>query len=63
MIFEGGRRKAVALALLAVLAGIAWRFMDAGNVRTVVLILLGGFALRVLLTSARPRYDSEESPE
>jgi hypothetical protein len=63
MIFEGGRRRAVALAALAVLAAIAWQMLDPGRVRNVVWILLGGFALRIVLTPGRPRYDNEESPE
>ena len=63
MIFEGIRRKLVALGALAVLAAIAWRTLDAGNIRTLVFVLLGGFALRVALTAGRSRYDEEENPE
>ena len=63
MVFEGARRRIVALAALAVLAAIAWQFLDAGKVRTIVLILLGGFALRIALTPGRSRYDREESSE
>jgi hypothetical protein len=61
MVFEGGRRKLVALAVLAVLAGLAWRTIDPGKVRTLVFVLLGGFALRIALTAGRSRYDEEES--
>jgi hypothetical protein len=63
MIFEGARRRIVALAALAVLAAIAWQILDAGRIRTIVWILLGGFALRIALTPGRPRYDREESAE
>jgi hypothetical protein len=59
----GGRRKAVALAGLAILAAAAWYTMDAGKVRILVMILLGGFALRVALTDNRSRYDEERPPE
>jgi hypothetical protein len=56
------QRKAVALLVLGVLAALAWSTMDAGKVRMLVFVLLGGFALRVLLTSGR-RYDEEENPQ
>ena len=54
-----GKRKLVALAFLAILAALAWYTMDAGKVRLVVLILLGGFALRIALTAGSPRNDLE----
>jgi hypothetical protein len=60
MVFEGGRRKLIALALLVVLAALAWRTIDPGRVRTLVLVLLGGFALRIALTAGRSRYDEEK---
>lgn len=63
MAVAGGRRKAVALAGLAILAILAWNTMDAGKVRLLVMILLGGFAFRIALTGARPRYDEAEPPE
>jgi hypothetical protein len=59
---RGWQRKLVALLVLAVLAALAWGTMDAGKVRMLVFVLLGGFALRVLLTSGR-RYDEEENPQ
>ena len=62
MRFEGVQRKVIALLLLAVLAALAWSTMDAGKVRMLVFVLLGGFALRVLLT-AGARRDEEESPQ
>ncbi|HZU10211.1 MAG TPA: hypothetical protein VFA02_09930 [Pseudacidobacterium sp.] len=55
---RGLQRKVVALLALAVLAALAWSTMDAGKVRVLVFVLLGGFALRILLT-ARSRYDEE----
>ena len=62
MVVAGGRRKALALAGLAVLAILAWTTMDAGKVRLLVMILLGGFALRIALTAGRTRYDGVEPP-
>jgi len=59
---RGWQRKAVALLVLAVLAALAWSTMDSGKVRVLVFVLLGGFALRVLLTAGR-RYDEEENPQ
>jgi hypothetical protein len=63
MAVTGGRRKAVALAGLAVLAVLAWYTMDAGNWRILVMILLGGFALRIAFTVDRSRYDKTDPPE
>jgi hypothetical protein len=63
MTVAGGRRKAIALAGLAILAALAWYTMDAGKMRILVLILLGGFALRIALTHGRSRYDETEPPE
>jgi hypothetical protein len=59
---RGIQRKVVALLALAVLAALAWSTMDASKVRMLVFILLGGFALRILLT-ARSRYDEEGQSE
>ena len=56
---SGPKRKAIALAVLAVLAGLAWGTIDPGRVRLVALILLGAFALRVVLTASGSRYDKE----
>jgi hypothetical protein len=63
MTVAGGRRKAVALAGLAVLAILAWTTMDAGKARILVMVLLGGFALRIALTSERARFEEAEPPE
>ncbi len=68
MRFEGGKRKLVALAGIAILAALAWQTMDPGRVRLLVFVLLGGFALRIVLTAGltKPdgaRYDGTERPE
>jgi hypothetical protein len=63
MAVSGGKRKAIALAGLAILAILAWTTMDVGKIRILVMILLGGFALRIALTTDRSRYDEEEPPE
>jgi len=47
----------MALGLLAVLAGLAWQTLEPGKVRLVVLVLLGSFALRIVLTASGSRYD------
>jgi len=59
---RGWQRKAVALLVLGVIAALAWGTMDAGRVRMLVFVLLGGFALRILLTAGR-RYDKEENTQ
>ena len=63
----GKSRRWVAILLLAGLAVLAWETMEPGQVRWLVMILLGGFALRILLTPGSqeepgPRYDGEEHP-
>src|ERR1700759_4020111 len=63
MRFEGVKRKFVALAGLAILALLAWQTLDPGRVRLLVFVLLGGFALRIALTTGRSRYDVEEPSE
>jgi hypothetical protein len=63
MRLNGGKRKLVALAGLAVLAFLVWQTMDAGQVRMLVFVLLGGFALRIALTGGRSRYDEVEHPQ
>jgi hypothetical protein len=60
MRFAGGKRKIMALTLLAVLAGLTWLTLDPGKIRLVVLILLGGFALRIALTGSRNEEEAEE---
>jgi hypothetical protein len=63
MVFEGGKRKIVALAGLAVLGVIAWYALDTQKVRAVTLVLLGGFALRILLTAGRSPQKEQDHPE
>jgi hypothetical protein len=48
-------RKWIALALLVGFAGLAVKTIDPGRVRTVVLLLLGFFALRIVLTASASR--------
>ncbi len=48
-------RKWIALALLAALAGLAWKTIDPGKIRAVVLILLAAFGLRIMLTASASR--------
>jgi hypothetical protein len=56
------QRKVFALLVLAALAGLAWSTIDPGKIRMLVFVLLGGFALRILLTAGR-QYDEEENPQ
>ncbi len=50
----------IALLVLAALAGLAWITLDPGRIRLLVMVLLGGFAFRIVLTAARSRYDEDE---
>jgi hypothetical protein len=52
-----GQKTAVALALFGLVALAAWQTMEPGKLRTLVFVVLGGLALRVLLGSRRARYD------
>jgi membrane-bound metal-dependent hydrolase YbcI (DUF457 family) len=52
-----GQKTAVALVLFGVVAVLAWQTMEPGKFRTLVFVVLGGLALRVLL-SARGLRDS-----
>jgi hypothetical protein len=63
MQLAGGKRKIAALAFLAILAALAWYTLDPGRIRLVVMILLGGFALRIALTAkvARDEHEAESS--
>jgi len=56
------QRKVIALLVLAALAALTWSTIDPGKIRMLVFVLLGGFALRILLT-ARSRYDEEGNPQ
>jgi hypothetical protein len=59
MQMAGGKRKIAALAFLVILAALAWYTLDPGRVRLVVMILLGGFALRIALTAKVAQGDQE----
>jgi hypothetical protein len=48
-------RKWIALGLLLVLCGLAVKTIDPGRVRLVVLLLLGFFALRIVLAASASR--------
>jgi hypothetical protein len=52
-----GRKSAIALVLFGAVAVLAWQTMEPGKFRTLVFVVLGGLALRVLLGSRRARYD------
>ncbi|GGH04074.1 hypothetical protein [Silvibacterium dinghuense] len=56
------KRKWVALAVLGILALLTWQTLDPGRTRTVVLVVLGAFAFRILLTPRRSRYDEKSIP-
>jgi hypothetical protein len=47
----------VAVALLLGLMALAWFTLDPGKVRLVALLILGMFLFRVVMHSARSRYD------
>ena len=49
------KRMWVALALLAALAGLAVKTIDPGRVRLVVVVLLGFFAVRIVLAALASR--------
>ena len=49
------KRMWISLALLAVLCGLAVATIDAGKVRSLVLVLLGFFAVRILLAGFASR--------
>ena len=48
-------RKWIALLLLAAIGGLAWKTIDPGRIRSVVLVLLAVFGLRILWTGSAPR--------
>ncbi len=53
-------KKWISLALLAGLAGLARLTMEPGKIRIVVLVLVGSFALRIVLAPSGSRYDGEQ---
>jgi hypothetical protein len=54
-----GQKTAVALVLFAAVAVLAWQTMEPGKFRTLVFVILGGLALRVLLGWRRSGVDTE----
>jgi Flp pilus assembly protein TadB len=54
---------AIALGVLAVLAGLAWQTMEPGKWRNFVWLVLGFFAFRVFIGALRSRYDREDSQQ
>jgi hypothetical protein len=53
-----GLKTAVALVLFGAVAVLAWQTMEPGKFRTLVFVVLGGLALRVLLGSRRADADT-----
>ncbi len=51
----GNGRLLISLAVLAILAGLAWLTMDEGRYRALTLVLLAFFAFRVILGRLRSR--------
>jgi membrane-bound metal-dependent hydrolase YbcI (DUF457 family) len=52
------QKTAVALVLFGLVAVMAWQTMEPGKFRTLVFVVLGGLALRVLLGSRRADTDT-----
>jgi hypothetical protein len=52
---RGHTRKWIALGLLAGIAALAWNTIDPGKLRSVVLLLLCVFGLRILLAASSSR--------
>jgi hypothetical protein len=53
MRISASQRAAVALAVLACTAALAWSTMNADRIRTVVLVVLAVFAVRIVLAARR----------
>ena len=58
----GTGRMAVALIVLALLAVLDWRTIEPGKMQQVVWLLLGFFALRIVLGWFRSRKMENEAP-
>ncbi|HEY3990832.1 MAG TPA: hypothetical protein VGM02_16140 [Acidobacteriaceae bacterium] len=52
------QKTVVALLLFGLVAVLAWQTMEPGKFRTLVFVVLGGLALRVLLGSRRADADT-----
>jgi hypothetical protein len=48
-------RRWIALGLLAAISGLAWKTIGPGKIRSVVLLLLLMFVVRILLAPSHPR--------
>jgi hypothetical protein len=57
------QKTGVALALFAAVAVLAWQTMEPGKFRTLVFVVVGGLALRVLLGWRRAGQDREVDTE
>ncbi|HEX6774127.1 MAG TPA: hypothetical protein VF126_18975 [Acidobacteriaceae bacterium] len=57
------QKTAVALALFAAVAVLAWQTMEPGKFRTLVFVVVGGLALRVILGWRRSPQDSGADTE
>ena len=53
----------VAGGMLLGLMALAWFTLDPGRVRLVAVLILGMFLFRVVIHTARSRYDEEEREE
>ena len=53
-----GRKTVIALVLFGAVAVLAWHTMEPGKFRTLVFVILGGLALRVVLGFRRSNIDS-----
>jgi membrane-bound metal-dependent hydrolase YbcI (DUF457 family) len=53
------QKTTVALLLFGLVAVLAWQTMEPGKFRTLVFVVLGGLALRVLLGWRRSSVDTE----
>ena len=54
-----GRKTGIALVLFGAVAVLAWQTMEPGKFRSLVFVVLGGLALRVLLSWRRSSGDTE----
>jgi predicted membrane chloride channel (bestrophin family) len=53
------QKTVIALVLFGAVAVLAWQTMEPGKFRTLVFVILGGLALRVVLGFRRSNIDSE----
>ncbi len=53
----------VAGGMLLALMALAWFTLDPGRIRLIAVLILGMFLFRVVIHTARSRYDEEEREE